>query len=103
MVVDLAAVDSRGRPLWLLVAGGFTSGPNGLRRADVLWRTLGRAAALHSFAPEASIAVLTTSMPTKGTPNDAALRAVVPSPIHAVIDLGNRDALQRILDAIGVG
>ncbi|MEY2460988.1 MAG: hypothetical protein QOG30_2818, partial [Acidimicrobiaceae bacterium] len=64
----------------------------GLRRADVLWRTLGRAAALHAFAPEASIAVLTTAMPTKGTPNDIALRAVLPSPIRAVIELNDADA-----------
>jgi hypothetical protein len=61
-----------------------------------LWRTLGRAAALHAFAPDVTIAVLTTSMPTKGTPNDAALRAVVPSPIHSVIDLGDASALDAL-------
>jgi hypothetical protein len=90
--VDLAATDANGRQWWFLVAGGFTSGPSGLRRADVLWRTLGRAAALHAFAPDASIAVLTTALPTKGTPNDAALRAVLPSPIRAVIDLSDAGA-----------
>ncbi|MEY2422355.1 MAG: hypothetical protein QOI95_2422 [Acidimicrobiaceae bacterium] len=89
VVVDLSATDASGRPWWFLVAGGFTSGPTGLRRADVLWRTLGRAAALHAFAPDVSIAVLTTGLPTKGTPNETALRAVVPSPIHAVIDLSD--------------
>ena len=87
--VDLVATDRAGREWWFLVAGSFTSGPTGLRRADVLWRTLGRAAALHAFAPDASIAVLTTGLPTKGTPNETALRAVVPSPIHAVIDLSD--------------
>jgi site-specific DNA-methyltransferase (adenine-specific) len=96
VVVDLAAAGPNGRPWWFLVAGGFTSGPTGLRRADVLWRTLGRAAALHAFAPDASIAVLTTGLPTKGTPNDAALRAVVPSPIRAVIDLTDGDAVTTL-------
>jgi hypothetical protein len=69
-----------------------------LRRADVLWRTLGRAAALHAFAPDAAIAVLTTALPTKGTPNDAALRAVVPSPIHSVIELSGASAVDALSD-----
>jgi site-specific DNA-methyltransferase (adenine-specific) len=103
VAVDLAATDASGRRWWFLVAGAFTSGPSGLRRAEVLWRTLGRASALHAFDPDASIAVLTTAMPTKGTPNDAALRAVVPSPIRAVVDLSAPDAFQRILEAIGAG
>jgi site-specific DNA-methyltransferase (adenine-specific) len=94
--VDLAATDANGRQWWFLLAGGFTSGPSGLRRADVLWRTLGRAAALHVFAPDASIAVLTTGLPTKGTPNEAALRAVLPSPIHAVIDLSDAGAADAV-------
>ena len=59
----------------------------------MLWRTLGRAAALHAFAPDAPIAVLTTGLPTKGTPNEAALRAVMPSPIAVVLDLNSSEAL----------
>jgi site-specific DNA-methyltransferase (adenine-specific) len=87
VVVDVVAHDADGNEWWFLVAGGFTTGPTGLRRADVLWRTLGRAAALHEFGPDVRIGVLTTALPTKGTPNDAALRAVTPSLISAVIDL----------------
>ena len=87
VTVDLAATDSDGNQWWFLIAGGFTNGPSGLRRADVLWRTLGRAAALNAFAPDAAIAVLTSALPTKGTPNDAALRAMVPTPIRYVRDL----------------
>jgi hypothetical protein len=49
------------------------------------------------------IAVLATGLPAKSTPNEAALRAVVPSPIRVVIDLSSPDALQRILDALSVG
>jgi site-specific DNA-methyltransferase (adenine-specific) len=94
--VDLVATSPSGRTWWFLVAGAFTNGPNGLRRADVLWRTLGRAAALQSFAPDARIAVLTTSPPAKGTPNDHALRAVVPKPIQQVIDLGSDGAVAQL-------
>ena len=36
---------------------------------------------------DAAIAVLTSALPTKGTPNDAALRAMVPTPIRYVRDL----------------
>ena len=87
VTADLVATHPDGTEWWFLMAGGFTNGPAGLRRSDVLWRTLGRAAALHSFAPDAAIAVFTTGMPSKGTPNDVALRAMVPSPIRSVIDL----------------
>jgi site-specific DNA-methyltransferase (adenine-specific) len=85
--VDVIARDNNGADWWFLVAGGFTNGPNGLRRADVLWRTLGRASALHEFAPDAPIGVVTTALPAKGSPNDAALRAVMPSLIGMVVDL----------------
>jgi hypothetical protein len=40
--------------------------------------------------------VLTTALPTKGTPNDAALRAVVPSPIGAVVDLSDPSVLASL-------
>jgi len=98
VTVDLTATGASGMQWWFLVAGGFTNGPAGLRRADVLWRTLGRAAALHAFAPDANIAVLATALPSKGTPNDAALRAVRPAPIRHVIDLSSPDALTAITE-----
>lgn len=96
VTVDLVATHPDGAQWWFLVAGGFTNGPAGLRRADVLWRTLGRASALQAFAPDARIAVLTTALPTKGTPNDVALRAVVPSPIREVVDVGAPDAVAAV-------
>ena len=89
VTVDLIARDREGQEWWFLVAGAFTTGPNGLRRADVLWRTLGRAAALHAFAPDGRIVVLTSGLPVKGTPNEVALRAVVPAPIARVVDLSD--------------
>jgi site-specific DNA-methyltransferase (adenine-specific) len=91
VTVDLIATGPDGHEWWFLVAGGFTTGPSGLRRADVLWRTLGRAAALHEFDADARIAVLTPALPTRGTPNDQALRALVPTVIRAVIDLSGPD------------
>jgi site-specific DNA-methyltransferase (adenine-specific) len=91
VAVDIAATSAEGRRWWFLVAGAFTTGPNGLRRADVLWRALGRAAVLHEYAPDAAIGVITTALPVKGTPNEAALRPLVPSVIQRVLALGGTD------------
>lgn len=90
--VDIAAADARGRPWWFLVAGGFTAGPTGLRRTDVLWRTIGEAAALHAARPEVPIVALTTGVPERGHPNEAALRPVVGSILRAVVDLSAEPA-----------
>jgi site-specific DNA-methyltransferase (adenine-specific) len=96
VTVDIAARQSDGAQWWFLVAGGFTTGPSGLRRADVMWRTLGRAAALCAFAPDARIVVLTTAVPQKGTPNDAVLRAVTGTHLHAIVDLGAPGAIDEL-------
>jgi len=96
VTVDIAARHPDGTEWWFLVAGGFTTGPSGLRRADVMWRTLGRAAALCAFAPDARIAVLATALPQKGTPNDAAVRAVTGTQLHAVVDLGAPGAVDAL-------
>jgi site-specific DNA-methyltransferase (adenine-specific) len=87
LAVDLAAVDPSGQRWWFLVAGGFTTGPTGLRRTDVLWRTIGEAAVLHAAAPDVPVVVLTTAVPPRGHPNEAALRPLLGSVIHAVVDL----------------
>ncbi|MGH9136099.1 MAG: DNA-methyltransferase [Acidimicrobiales bacterium] len=84
---DARGADSR---RWRFdVAGGFTSSRPGLRRADVLWRVLGKAAVLHTAEPEVPFVVLTPARPTPATPPDAALRAVTGDgrPIHQVVDL----------------
>ncbi|MGI8661794.1 MAG: DNA-methyltransferase [Acidimicrobiales bacterium] len=87
VAVDLAAVDRAGQPWWFLVAGGFTTGPSGLRRADVLWRTLGEASTLHAARPDVPIVVLSAGVPPRGHPNDAALRHVLGVVLRVIIDL----------------
>ncbi len=74
--VSFAAVDGAGREWLFEVAGGFTTNRPGLRRAEVLWRTLGKAAVLAQARRQSPLVVLTTDLPTPGTPADAALRAV---------------------------
>jgi site-specific DNA-methyltransferase (adenine-specific) len=66
--VDLTAVDASGGLWQVLVCGGFTAQQAGLRRAEAVWRTLGRAAVLAAGAGgPARILVLTTHLPAPGT------------------------------------
>jgi DNA modification methylase len=87
LAVDLAGTDPSGRRWWFLVAGGFTTGPTGLKRTDVLWRVLGQASVLRSVDPAARIGVLTTGIPARGHPNEVALRPVLGSLIAGIVDL----------------
>jgi DNA modification methylase len=74
--VDVAAVatDPSGREWLVDVVGGFTIGRPGLRRTDVLERTLGRAARLSDFGAR-PLLVLATDVPPARTPGGKALAA----------------------------
>jgi len=74
--VDVAAVatDPAGREWLVDVVGGFTIGRPGLRRTDVLERTLGRAARLSDFGAR-PLLVLATDVPPARTPGGKALAA----------------------------
>jgi len=69
------------------VAGSFTTNRGGMSRAETVWRTIGRAAAIRAVHPDLPVLVLTTELPRRGSESDQALRAAVPSVIHAVTDL----------------
>jgi modification methylase len=72
--VDVAAVatDPAGREWLVDIVGGFTIGRPGLRRTDVLERTLGRAARLSDFGAR-PLLVLATDVPPARTPGGKAL------------------------------
>jgi DNA modification methylase len=98
--VSFEARDQHGQ-LWLFdVAGGFTSSRPGLRRAEVLWKALGKAAVVASARPDVHLVLLTTNVPAPGGSGDLALRAVRgPSkPIRDVIVLTRPDDLGRLRD-----
>lgn len=73
---DIVAIDHQGNEWHVLVAGGFGTVRGGLRRADVLWRTLGRAGALAQAVGVDRVLVLTTELPAKSTAGAAALRSL---------------------------
>jgi DNA modification methylase len=96
--VDFTAVDGAGRTWLFDVSGGFTSSRPGLRRAETLWKSLGKAAVLHQSRPDEPLVFLTTAAPGKGSGGDAALAAVQgpKRPVRDVIVLGSDDDLERL-------
>lgn len=100
--IDFRAQDTAGRPWWFLLAGSFSaSGEIGLKRADLLWKCLGKAAVMRETAPGVPLVVLATGLPPEKSPAGLALSAMCgpEKPIAAVIDLNcdeDRYRLRRL-------
>jgi DNA modification methylase len=96
--VELTGVDGHGRRWLFDVAGGFTTNRPGLRRSDVLWKVLGKAAVVAELRPDARFVVLTTGLPAPRTPPEAALRAVwgPGKAVHDVIVLDEPADAERL-------
>lgn len=92
--VSFAAVDASGGEWLFDVAGGFTGNRPGLRRAEVLWKELGKAAVLAQTRPRLPLVLLTTDLPPSGTAAEAALRTVLGArrPVADVVELLAEDA-----------
>ena len=100
--VDLVARDRTGGAWMFEVCGGFTSHRGGLRRADALWKALGRAAVLHADGAD-PLVLLTTALPSPGSPAARALAQVTgpDRPVRAVVDLLDPAALDRLAGLSG--
>jgi site-specific DNA-methyltransferase (adenine-specific) len=91
--VDVAftARDRTGRQWLFDFAGAFSTANTGLRRADTLWKALGKAAVIHAAWPEVPFVLLTTAAPTRGSAAERAWRslgeAAPPGGIGAVYDV----------------
>ncbi|MEZ5239058.1 MAG: hypothetical protein R2716_08930 [Microthrixaceae bacterium] len=102
VVVDVRRRDATGRRWFFDVTGSFASGSSGLRRADELWRALGRASVLHeglAASPDpAPLVLLSTGLPSSGSPTHRALGAVTGPgrPVHEVIELLDGSGQQRL-------
>lgn len=85
--LSFLARDTAGAEWAFDVSGAFTSNRAGLRRADALWKALGKAAVLHeSRGTELPLVLLTTDAPTRKSAGHAALNAMR-GPAKAVYDL----------------
>ncbi|MGA0193986.1 MAG: DNA-methyltransferase [Ilumatobacteraceae bacterium] len=84
-----------GREMLFDLAGGHTSVRPGLQRGELVWRTLGRAAAVNAVTGQ-GLVVFTTGLPERAS-GGAALDAVVnEGTVRAVIDALSVDVVERI-------
>jgi len=93
--VQLLATDRTGAEWAFEVAGAFTSTRGGLKRADALWRAIGRATVLHQVRPEVPIVLMTTDRPSRGSAGRLSLDAVSGAgrPVFDTVEL--LDAVDR--------
>ncbi len=89
---DLRATGADGVERLVLVAGAFTPSPSGLRRTDVLWRTLAHAGVVAAAGRDERVLVLTTELPARSSPAAKALAAAVGTGIEEVVVLTDPDA-----------
>jgi hypothetical protein len=94
LVVDCIATDASGGEGLVLLAGGFTVTRNGLRRTDVLFRTLGEASVLTAAGHR--VLVLTTDLPAPRSAPLAALRDARGVSLVDVLELGAPGVPERL-------
>jgi site-specific DNA-methyltransferase (adenine-specific) len=94
--VSFRAHDRAGGTWFVDVAGALTTSRPGLKRADVLWKAIGKAAVLHEAYRGTRLLLVTAGMPTG--PAAAALDAVCgpAKPVFDVVDLGAPADLERL-------
>jgi site-specific DNA-methyltransferase (adenine-specific) len=94
--VTLVAVDDGGHEWLVDVVGGFTVGRSGLRRSDVLERTLGRAARLSGFGHHRLLVMATDVPPTRSV----GARALSAARGRLLVDVLPVDACDRAAAAV---
>ncbi len=97
VVVNFTARD-RTRRMWLFeVAGSYTTYRSGMKKTDVFWRTVGKAAVLREVGA-APLLVLTAELPARGSAVAKALREMTgpTKAIRAVIGMLESAALEEL-------
>jgi DNA modification methylase len=74
--LHLVGADRAGHEWAFEVVGALTTNRTGLKRADALWRALGRASVVHEGRPDLPLVLITTDRPGKGSAGRRALEAV---------------------------
>ena len=98
LTLSFVATDRTGAGWAFDVSGAFTSNRTGLRRADALWKALGRAAVLRGGGADLPLVLLTTDAPARGTPGHQALAVMLGPgrPVFDLIELLNTDDRSRL-------
>jgi DNA modification methylase len=93
---DLLARAGRGGTFHVFVVGGYGTVRGGLRRADLLWRTLGRASAVAEQVGPERVVILTTDLPPKSSAGAKALRSLQGSAFAEVVVLDDPEAVAHL-------
>jgi site-specific DNA-methyltransferase (adenine-specific) len=98
---NLTAVDATGNPWLFEIGGSNTRHRGGLLRTEVVWKALGRAAALKRHrlsdpAREIPLVLLTSHLPKHASGNDKALRSAGPTAFFDIVSMLSSDALDRL-------
>jgi site-specific DNA-methyltransferase (adenine-specific) len=86
IALTFVATDQTGREWAFDVSGAFTTNRTGLRRADTLWKSLGKAAVLHESRAAMPLILMTTDAPARGTAGYKALDTMR-GPGHPIVDV----------------
>lgn len=97
---DLRATGPDGRTWLVAVAGTRTGGPSGLRRTDVLWRTVAQVLLVAASDRPEGVLVLSTDHPASGSPQARALRAASTA-VAGIVDLTAADATAQVAAVLG--
>lgn len=95
--ISFEAEDKRGG-LWLFdVSGSFMGTRAGLCRSDTLWKVLGKAAVLQAGQPDQlRLVLLTTDLPARGTPAEAALRSTRGTLFYDAVEILSAQGQRRL-------
>ncbi len=98
--LHFVATDRHGDDWAFDVSGAFTSNRSGLRRADALWKALGKAAVLGESDRRLPLILLTTDAPVRGTAGFTALQVVLGPhrPVVDVIEILEPEDQRRLAD-----
>ena len=104
--VNFEAIDQQGNRWLFDVSGAFTVTQRpGLRRADTLWKAVGKASVLHSSGVAAPLVLLTTDRPAANSSGQRALLAVTgpDKPVYKVIGMLDSGDVARLAELAGAG
>lgn len=104
VVVSFVATDAWGGTWYFDVPGPFTARHGGLLRTEIVWKSLGRAAAVRGRMPKSvPIVFLTTDLPRRPSEGETALRAAGPDAFFDAVDLLSADGRARLERYAGGG
>jgi DNA modification methylase len=96
VTVAFTATDRLGDEWFFDVVGANTANRAGMFTPDIVWKTLGRAAAVRGRFPDVPLIVLSPQLPRRTSDGDTALRAAGPQALFDAIDLFDTSAHIRL-------